>query len=445
MSLYGAMMTGVAALTANSTALSVASANIANVNTVGYKTATCDFATMLAATAGTSNSSSGSVTASSGQNVTEQGQLTSTSSATDLAISGNGFFVVSTDGSDTGTLEYTRAGSFTTNSDGDLVNSAGLYLMGWALDSSGNTPTNASDLTTINVSDLAGKAVASSNVSIQANLQASTTAETASYTAGAMASGTVTPDFERTINVYDSQGGTQPLVFSYVKTAANTWAYEVTYSGDSSNLDPSVTNNLIDSGTITFNSDGSLHGATSTDSSGTTTTSTTGSVSFSIPWSSSSGLTSQALTVDMGTIGSTDGITQYDTTSTLTSADVDGAVYGSVSGISISSDGTVSANFSNGLTQAVYKIPLATFANSDGLAAVSGNAYTTTPESGIAVVNIASTGGSGTIQSDELESSTVDLATEFTNMITTQRAYSAASRIVTTASEMLDQLLQMGR
>jgi len=444
MSLYGAMMTGVAGLDANSKALSVASSNIANVNTIGYKTATSNFATLLASAAGTSDSSSAGVVATSGQNVTQQGLLTSTSSATDLAISGNGFFVVSADSSDTGTLEYTRAGNFSTDSTGNLKNANGLYLLGWALDSSGNTPTNPSDLTTINVNNLSGRAEASANISIQANLQASATTDS-SYTTGDMAAGTVTPDFQRTINVYDSQGGTQPLVYSYVKTGANTWGYEVTYSGDSSNLDSSVTNNLVDSGTITFNSDGSLAGVTSTDSSGTTTTSTTGSVSFSIPWSSSSGLSSQDLKVDMGTIGKTDGITQYDTASTLTSANVDGAVYGSVSGLSIAADGTVSANFSNGLTQAVFKIPLATFTNPNGLAAVSGNAYTATPDSGTAVVNAANSGGAGTLQSSELEGSTVDLATEFANLITTQRAYSASAKIVTTASTMLDDLLQMTR
>ena len=122
---------------------------------------------------------------------------------------------------------------------------------------------------------------------------------------------------------------------------------------------------------------------------------------------------------------------------------MDGAVYGSVSGVSIASDGTVSANFSNGLTQNVFKIPLATFINPDGLAEVSGNAYTAASSSGTPIINAASIGGSGTIQSKELEGSTVDLATEFTNLITTQRAYSACSRIVTTASQMLDELLQM--
>ncbi len=438
MSLYGAMMTGVAGLSANSTALSVASSNIANVNTVGYKTATSDFATLLAAAAGTSDPSSAGVVATAGQNVTQQGLLTTTSSATDLAISGNGLFIVSQTPSTSGINEYTRAGSFTSDASGNLKNSSGLYLLGWKLDTSGKPPTNPNDLSLINVNNLSGKAVASGKIGLQANLQASaTTVGTYNVATNNMASGAVTPDFQRTVSIDDSQGGTQPLELSFVKTAANTWAYEVSYQGAPGNI---TGGNPVGSGTMTFNSDGSLANVVPTGGSGTPAT---GTISLTVPWSAASGLGSQTLSVNMGTVGSTDGFTQYDTASTLTSANVDGAVYGSVSGISISSDGTVSANFSNGLSQAVFKIPLATFANPDGLAEVSGNAYTTTPNSGTPIVNVASTGGSGTIQSKELEGSTVDLATEFTNLITTQRAYSACSRIVTTASQMLDELLQM--
>jgi len=441
MSLYGAMMTGVAGLSANSTALSVASSNIANVNTVGYKSATSEFATLLASASSTGDTSSAGVIATAGQNVTQQGLLTTTSSATDLAISGNGFFVVSNSPTDTTEQEYTRAGSFTTDSNGDLKNASGLYLLGWKLDTSGNPPTNPADLSLINVSNLSGKAVASTKIGLQANLQASATTAS-SYAVGDMSLATtdanyVTPDFQRTVNVVDSQGGTQPMEWSFVKTAANTWAYEASYAGDSTNITGS---NPIASGSMVFNSDGSLQSVTPTGGSA----STTGAVSINIPWdSTTSGLSPQDLTVNMGTLGGSDGLTQFDTTSTLTSANVDGAVYGNVNGISIASDGTVSANFSNGLTQAVFKIPLATFANPDGLSEVSGNAFAATPNSGTPVVNVASTGGSGTINSKELEGSTVDLATEFTNLITTQRAYSACSRIVTTASQMLDELLQM--
>jgi flagellar hook protein FlgE len=235
MSLYGAMMTGVAGLSANSTALSVASSNIANVNTVGYKTATSEFSTLLASAAGTSDPSSAGVTATAGQNVTQQGLLTTTSSSTDLAISGNGFFVVSSSPTDTSTQEYTRAGSFTTDSSGNLKNASGLYLMGWALDSDGNTPTNPNDLSLINVSNLSGKAVASTKITLQANLQAS-----------------ATDGFQLHHRRYDVRHGDARLPahdqrrrqpgrhaasgILLRQDGANTWAYEVSYQGDSSDI-----------------------------------------------------------------------------------------------------------------------------------------------------------------------------------------------------------------
>lgn len=440
MSLYGAMMTGVAGLSANSQALSVTSANIANVNTVGYKTATVNFNTLLASSGTAANSGTAGVYATAGQNVIQQGLLTSTSSATDLAINGNGFFVVSTSPSAANGLEYTRAGSFTTDSTGNLQNAAGLYLLGWKLDNSGNVPSNRNDLTTINVNSLAGKAEASTKMSLQANLQASTTAD-ATYTTGDMAAGNVTPDFQRTINVYDSQGGQQPMQLSFIKTAANTWAYEVTYQGAASNLSPAPTNNLLSSGTVSFNSDGTLANVVPTGGSGTPTT---GTFSLTLPWNpATSGLQSQTISVNMGTVGSSDGITQFSDPSTMVSSSVDGALFGSLQSIAIDNQGYVTAEFSNGLSQKVYKVPVATFANPDGLAEVSGNAFVTSSASGSPTINEATLGGAGEIKSKSVEASTVDLATEFTNLITTQRAYEASSRIVTTASTMLDDLLQI--
>jgi len=272
-------------------------------------------------------------------------------------------------------------------------------------------------------------------MTLQANLQSST-AINSTYVqgSGAMTSGAVTPDFTRTINVYDSQGGTQPLQVSYLKTGANTWSYEVSYQGAAGNI---TGNNPIAQGSMSFNSDGTLANA---DNSSATPT---GSVAITIPWSASSGLAAQTVSLNMGTVGQSDGVTQYDSASTLTSSNVDGALFGSVSGVSIDSNGYVTANFTNGLSQKIYKLPIATFANEDGLAAVSGNAYAQSATSGGAIVGEADTGAAGTVQSGSLESSTVDLATEFTNLITTQRAYEASTRIITTASDMLDQLLQM--
>ncbi|MBS0473311.1 MAG: flagellar hook protein FlgE [Proteobacteria bacterium] len=439
MSLYGAMMIGVSGLSANSRALSVSSSNIANVNTIGYKASGNAFSTLLASAVGSGDVSSAGVTANQLQNVTEQGGITSTQSPTDLAISGNGFFVVSPNLSSSGnsqTLLYTRAGNFTPDSSGNLKNTAGLYLMGWPLDANGAVPTDRNDLTNINVNNLAGKAEATTKMSLKANLQASTDITTG-YTPGDMAAGTVTPNFQRTINVYDSQGGTQPLQVSYVKTGANSWSYEVTYQGAGANIG-SPTNNLIASGTMEFNADGTLKTA---DTSAATAT---GSISVTIPWdTTASGLNPQTISIDMGTPGSSDGLTQFDNPSALVSSSVDGALFGSLSGVSIDADGFVTAQFSNGLSQKVFKLPVATFANPDGLSAVSGNAYAASSASGTPTIGEANLGGAGTIQSEALEGSTVDLATEFTNLITTQRAYSASARIVTTADQMLQTLEQI--
>jgi len=434
MSLYGALLSGVAGLDANSNALGIASANIANVNTTAYKAGQNVFSTLLASAAGSGDIASAGVISHSVQNVTQQGLLSSTSSPTDLAISGNGFFVVSQLPGDATQQLYTRAGDFSPDANGDLRNGSGYYLLGWPLDANGNIPTDRNAMTAINVNNLSGKAEATTTMNLQANLQAST-APVGAYTAGDMTAGTVTPDFQRTISVYDSQGGSQPLQIAYVKTGANTWAYEVTYQGDPANL---TSANPIATGTMQFNADGTL--ATADTSAATPT----GSISVTIPWdSTTSGLNPQTLSIDMGTVGNSDGLTQYDSASTLVSSSVDGALFGNLSGMKIDEQGYVTAQFSNGLSQKIFKLPVATFTNPDGLNAISGNAYSVSPDSGTATLGEATTGGAGAIQSNALEGSTVDLATEFTNLITTQRAYSASARIVTTASEMLDQLLQM--
>jgi flagellar hook protein FlgE len=435
MSLFGALNIGVAGLDATSQAMSITSSNIANVNTVGYKASDAAFSTLLSSAMGGGDSEA-SVIASTSQNVTAQGTINTATSPTDLAVSGNGFFVVNstpTDSSGASGQLYTRVGDFTPDANGNLVNSAGNYLMGWPLDSSGNLPADLNTLTPVNTADLAGKAQATTTITMQANLQSSSTEDT-TYAAGDMTNGTVTPDFQRTVQVYDSQGGSQPLDISYVKTGANTWSYEVSYSGNSSNI---TGTNPIATGTMSFNSDGTLANAN------TASATPTGSVNIAIPWSASSGLSSQTVSLNMGTVGSSNGVTQFDSASSLTSATVDGNLFGSLSGVTVGTNGVVTANFSNGLSQAIYQVPIATFANANGLTAVSGNAYQASQSSGAAAVNAAGTGGAGSIDSNSLEASTVDLATEFTNLITTQRAYEASSKIITTAAQMLDQLMQM--
>ena len=462
MSLYGAMMTGVAGLSAYSNALSVASANIANVNTVGYKSATSNFNTLLASASNLNNSGSATVVSNSGQAVSEQGLLQPSSSTTDLAISGNGFFVVSSVTDDSSARAYTRAGNFSPDSSGFLKNSAGMYLLGWQLDANGNVPSDRNDMTAINASSLTGKAEATTTASAQINLQKTTNNNTGAATysvngaapataISSVASGAVTADFQRTINVYDSQGGQQPLQLSFVKTDANTWQYEVTYQGDVGDLNSTsalvgATPSLVQYGTVSFNSDGSLAGITSHDSTGASVTSTDGTFNINIPWDpATSGLQPQNINMNFGALGSSTNLTQFDNASNMASSKVNGALFGSLTGVTIDKDGIITAQFSNGLSQKVYKIPLATFSNPDGLTQISGNAFQTSVTSGSPTINEANLGGAGTIESKNLEESTVDLATQFTDLITTQRAYSASSKIVTTASQMLDDLLQMAR
>jgi flagellar hook protein FlgE len=422
---------GVLGLAANSAALSATSSNIANVNTVGYKTQSANFETFLNTSGLVGNASAG-VTAVVSQDVTAQGLPTTTSSPTDLSISGSGFFVVSTGLTAAANQQFTRAGSFSPDENGNLKNAAGLFLMGYPLDSLGNVPTNTSNLSLVNISSLSGKASPTDHMGMQANLQSSAAADS-SYATGDITAGNVQPDFQRTINVYDSLGGSQPLTFSFVKTGANAWAYEVSYAGSASNL---TSANPIKTGSVTFNSDGTLN-----DVDGASPAS--GTFSLSIPWAASTGLLPQPITVDLGAVNGTSGLTQFDAASVLNGTSPNGSPFGAITGVQVAKDGTVTALFSNGLSQNVYKIPIATFTNPDGMGQVNGNAYIATKASGAASVNLAGTGAAGTITAQSLEGSTVDLASEFTNLITTQRAYSASARIITTADQMLQQLEQL--
>ncbi len=440
MSLYGALFTGVSALSANSQALGIVSNNIANVNTVGYKSSEAQFATILASTTDAGSFASGGVRASSNQLIGKQGLLQTSESATDIAISGSGFFTVTSDPTvnpDKTELLYTRAGSFTQDADGFLINQSGYYLQGWSLDSTGALPTNRNEIEPINLGQLTGTAVATTNIDLRANISAATATNSA-YVAGDVNSGTVTADFERTLEVFDTQGGAQPLRLAFVKSAANTWEYEVIYDGAVANIGGAA-NNPIATGTVTFNVDGTIanvNGATPAS----------GSQAITIPWDlTASGLSSQAITLDFGTVGDPDGLTQFDSASTLISSGVDGALFGGISGVRVDRDGVVIALFDNGVERAVYKLPIANFQNPEGLSAANGNAYIRTDESGDVTLLEANTGGAGAVADSSLEASTVDLAEEFTKLITTQRAYSAATKIITTADDMLEELIRIKR
>ena len=433
MSLYGALYTGVAGLAANSRAMATTSTNISNVNTVGFKSTKAEFSTLLSSTAGQGDFASGGVKAVAVPEITQQGNLLQTNSATDLAISGQGFFVVTdTAIQNPGVSEllYTRAGAFQKDANGYLRNSGGYYLQGWALDVNGNVPTNANDMTLVNLGQVTGTALPTTTANLRANLQSSTT-PVGTYTAGDMFAGAVQPQFETSIEVYDSQGSARPVRLSFVKTAANTWAYEAIYDGNPADIGGPASN-PIGTGAITFNTDGTV--ATPTPP-----------TAITIPYVASSGLAPQSIDFNFGTPNQADGFTQFDTTSTLYGTNINGTLFGGLSGVRVDEQGFVIALFTNGIEKKMYKLPIATFQNADGVSALNGNAYRASVESGGPSFKAADVGGAGSISNLALEQSTVDIAREFSNMIVIQRAYSAASKIITTADEMLDELTRLKR
>lgn len=455
MSVYGALYSGVSGLAANSNALGMFADNISNVNTVGYKATKARFSTMVTEGESQTVYSPGGVQATPQTLVSGQGLLQASTSATDLGIMGNGFFVVSgspNNGLDSSSIQFTRAGSFFPDDNGFLRNTAGLYLKGWPLDDLGNPPPNLSNLSTletINISGLTGTAAATTMVGLGGKLQTSLVANPleapdpaavppyAGYQVGDMQSyvmnggasgpGNIKPDFLRDVQVFDSQGGAHTITIAVLKSSTvNQWHVE---------LFDTTTGNAITSGDIAFKTDGSLD-------LGNTDTSLTDPVS-GIDWQNGSALST--ITFSWGSDGKTDGFAQYDSPSTLASPSVNGAVFGNVTGVEITEEGIVIAQFDNGLAKPVYQLPIATFQNPDGLKRATGNSYTQSDQSGIFSLQVAGTGGAGMIAPSTLEASTVDLAQEFTNLITTQRAYSASTKVITTADEMLDELNRLKR
>lgn len=443
MSIYGALFSGVSGLSANSAALGIISDNIANVNTIGYKDSKARFSTLVTAPAGAHSYSPGGVQITPLQNIDRQGLLQASDSPTDLAITGRGFFVTSSSAAPgVGESRFTRAGAFRTDENGLLKNSAGDFLLGWPIDNFGNLPTNLSDLSAlvpIDISSLSGTADPTTEMSIQANLKASQPVNPAAttYAAGDIASGAVaSPDFVRSVQIFDSQGGNRTMTLGFIKTSANTWAAEA-YVQPATDADALLhPNGLIASGNVIFQSDGTLSGATTFPNAGGT---------LDITWDATTGLNTSSIALDMGTVGLPDGITQFATNSTLTSASVNGSVFGNLLGLEVDNTGTVTINFENGIRRPIYKIPLAVFANPNGLSARSGNTYGASDSSGAVTLLEATQGGAGRIDPSVLEASTVELAAEFTNLITAQRAYSASAKIITTADEMLDELIRIKR
>jgi flagellar hook protein FlgE len=438
MSLYGALFSGVTALAAQSQSIGAISDNIANVNTIGYKGTDTRFDTLVTVPTTATRYTPGGIEARPRPLIDRQGVLQASASPTDLAITGQGMFVINTSSDpigSPGTYLYTRAGSFTTDASGNLRNTAGYYLQGYPIDATGNIPTNQSDpsvLRTVNVNGVAGTAEPTTTLGLQLNLQASQVP--GAYVANGMSAGTTTPHFERSVAIVDSKGGNRTVTFGFFRDAAlpaNQWRAE-TYLRPAT--DSTTATGLLSSGIVAFNTNGTIN-----------TAATTLPTALTVNYAAALGLASNSITLDLGTDGTSTGLTQFDAPSTLTNSNVNGAVFGQLASVKVTEDGVVSVVFSNGRTKDIYKLPIATFRNPNGLENRNGNAYQATTEAGSINFQLAGAGGAGKVAPSALEGSTTDLANEFSNMILTQRAYSAASKVITTADELLDELIRIKR
>ncbi|MDX2235625.1 MAG: flagellar hook protein FlgE [Hyphomonadaceae bacterium] len=435
MSIYTAMRSGVSALAANASAMAVISDNIANLNTVGYKRGITDFTAMLNSQTNGSTYNAGGVLSSTRRLVDVQGSLEQSRSTTDLAVAGDGFFVVSENDlplTNGGSVAFTRSGSFSVDAAGYLKNAQGFYLQGWPIQADGSvasSPTSLSTLSPINVADVFSTAEPTANVTLTANLdstQAQYADVTQPYDVGDLASGVIAPHFESSIEIFDSLGAPRTVAVGFLKSAPNVWQVEV-YTRPASLV--GTAGGRVANGTITFDSTGAVQGVT-------------GPLGgpFLIDWDASTGAADQTLTFDLE-----DSLSQFATSYSVTTVVADGVPPGNLAGLVVEDSGYLTAQFSNGRSRALYQIPLATFLNPNGLLPDRGGVFRTTLESGLYNINESDAGGAGRIESNVLEASNVDLAQEFTSMITTQRAYSASSKIITTADEMLEELLRIKR
>ena len=419
MSLYGMMRTSVSGMSALAGRLSAVADNIANAGTYGYKRAGVEFGAQVLDNAGT-NYNSGGVTTTVRRDVSQQGPTRSTSSATDLAISGNGFFVVQ-DAADTYYL--TRAGSFIINDEGMLVNSGGQVLMGYDLSnpSAGSIANGFSGLVPIDVGVNQLRTEPTTQGLLSVNLPENATAVASGSLPSDNAAGAESHG-KTSMIVFDALGNERLIDVYFTKTADDTWeatAFDASEAGDPDAF-PYGSGPLATE-TLEFD-----------PTTGYLTSSSASSLSLTVPGGA-------AMTIDL------EGVSQYGIEYTVLDADANGTAPGSVERVEVGADGTVVGIYQNGFVRPLYQLALGKVPSPDNLQALAGNNYSVTLDSGDVLIGLADSQGFGSISSGSLEESNVDMATELTIMIEAQRSYTANSKVFQTGSDLMDVLINLKR
>jgi flagellar hook protein FlgE len=422
MSLFGTMKTAVSGMNAQANRLGTVGDNIANSSTTAYKKSSTQFSSLvLPSTAGSYNS--GGVETNVKYSISEQGALEYTTSSTDLAIQGDGFFVVQNSAGET---FLTRSGDFTPDEQGNLVNSAGYTLLGYSYDT--GTPTtvvNSYDgLVPINIGGSELSAVASTSGSLSGNLNSAS--EIVADDLPADNTGDVDVDMDSTLKTsltsYDSLGNPIVYDFYFSKTTEGEWQLSVFNAADAS---------TAGTGSFPYGGDGELANLTLAFNSSGKLETVDGDAELSV--------TVNGINFDLS------GMTQLSAKSNISSGSVNGSAPSSISSVKIEADGTINAVYADGSSKSLYQIAMATVESPDNLEVSNGNVYRTTSSSGVVTLGFAGSSGFGEIASGALETSNVDLANELTEMIEAQRSYSANSKVFQTGSDLMDVLINLVR
>lgn len=430
MSLSTAMFASVSGLDSASTAISVIGDNIANISTPGFKERRAEFADLLGASistaGGVSQTGSGSTVLNVGQ-VFTQGTFERSARVTDLGVEGRGFFVL--DGQ-TGT-NYSRAGMFSFDRDGFLVDPVGQRVQGFGIDPA--TLTSNGQLGDIELSTSVAAPQPSTVMNLSVNLEA-TAPQNGPFDP---ADPNGTSAFQTVLTLFDSLGAAHPATLYFTRTGSNSWGFNAALAtSDTTTAPVNPTDPVVvqGSGTLNFDTSGFLTSATGT------------ALTFEF---AGGGGASQAVDLDFGPLGSLstgDLTTQFaGATSAVNSQTQDGFATGQLQTLSIDREGFFTAGFSNGVTRPISQLALATFANVEGLNSVGNNAFVETRESGQPLIGAAQTGQFGSVRSNTIEQSNVDLADQFIRLILNQRAFQANTRTVSTTNELLANLVQLGQ
>jgi flagellar hook protein FlgE len=414
--MFPGFSSALSALTADSTAIDVAGNNLANLNTPGFKAAEVQFSDLMSQTLGSALNPAqvgmgvGPVTTSSNY---IQGAITTTNGPTDAAIEGNGFFVVKDTG---GQTLYTRDGSFTLDSSGNLVTATGQMVQGWpAVNGAVNPNGPVSNLTVPLGALIPG--TTTTTMSLKVNLNA------ASPTTGSGSS------FSAPIQVYDSLGASHVLSANFTKTATNSWSYTLTVPASDLTTGGNTT---LATGTMTFDGNGNL--TSPAPGSGPQAVAITGLAD---------GANNMSINWNMFDASGNPNITQLSETSAVQGATQNGSATGQITNISLQNGGLMVASYSNGQQTTIGQLAVASIQNPSSMISVGANSLKASGATATPAVGAANSAGRGQILGGAIEGSTSDMATEFTNLLTYERSYQAASRVITTGDQMLQSTINL--